>query len=127
MPATIADLRGRISIDGVSQAKKDLSDLKGSSGGGGMLGLTDSFKTGLGAVTGFMAGFAGFQIAGDALGFVKDQLGDLIQVGMTQQQVEAQTAAAIKSTGGAAGFTVGQIGGPHGATHRYQQRHDPVQ
>src|SRR5690242_12874318 len=103
----VADLKAKIAIDGASQAKKDLAELKGGGGasGGGILGLADSFKSGLGAVTGFLTGFAGFKLAGDAVGFLKDQMLDTLQAGMDQQQVMAQTAAVIKSTGGAAGVS----------------------
>lgn len=111
---TISDLRAKISIDGAAQAKKDIADLKGKAGGGasggGILGLAEGFKTGLGAVTGFITGFTGFKIAEDALGAVKDQLLDVLQAGMDQQKVQAQTAAVIKSTGGAAHVTAAQVG-----------------
>lgn len=110
MPAQIADLRAKVSLEGADKAKKDLAELRGGTGGGGIMGLADSFKQGLGAVTGFMAGFAGFQIAGDAVGFVKDQLLDVLQAGMDQQKVMAQTSAVIKSTGGAAHISASQVG-----------------
>lgn len=114
MPAQIADLRAKVSIDGADKAKKDLADLKGKAGGGasggGILGLADGFKTGLGAVSGFITGFVGFKIAEDALGAVKDQLLDVLQAGMDQQKVMAQTAAVIKSTGGAAHISASQVG-----------------
>ncbi len=112
MPGQIADLRAKVSIDGAEQAKKDLKELKGGSGAGGngVLDLASSFKTGLGAVSGFITGFVGFKVASDALGLVKDQLLDVLQAGMDQQKVQAQTAAVIKSTGGAAHLTAAQIG-----------------
>lgn len=110
----VANLKAKVSIDGAEKAKKDLADLKGKAGGGasggGILGLADGFKTGLGAVTGFITGFTGFKIAEDALGAVKDQLLDVLQAGMDQQKVMAQTAAVIKSTGGAAHISASQVG-----------------
>lgn len=112
MPATIASLRAKIELDGAEKAKRDLKEIKGSGGGSGsgILGLADSFKTGLGAISGFFAGFAAVNVATDALGFLKDQMGDVMQQAMDQQKVQAQTNAVIKSTGGAAHFGAEEVG-----------------
>ncbi len=110
--ATIADLKARIALEGADQTQKALARIKGGSGNGGngILDVASSFKSGLGAVTGFLTGFAGFSIATDALGLVKSGIEDVITAGLDQQKIEAQTAAVIKSTGGAAGFSTEQIG-----------------
>ena len=97
MSATIADLRAKVGVDGAEKSKSDLKGVLGS-----IKDLKSGFETGLGAVTGFLTGFAGFKIATDAVGFLKDQMLDIIQVGMDDQKIQAQTAAVIKSTGGAA-------------------------
>lgn len=101
---TVADLRAKVSLDGADKAKSDMQGVKKEVGG-----LADGFKNGLGVVTGFFTGFAGFTIATEALGAVKDQLFDLIKVGMDDQKIQAQTAAVLKSTGGAAGLSARQI------------------
>ena len=104
MPATIADLRAKVGVDGADKSKSDLKGVLGS-----VKDLKSGFETGLGAVTGFLTGFVGFKIATDAIGFLKDQMVDLIQVGMDDQKIQAQTAAVIKSTGGAAHMSASQI------------------
>lgn len=109
---TVAELTAKVSVQGADKAKKDLKELKGSGGGSGsgILGLSDAFKSGLGVVSGFFAGFGAVSIATDALGFLKDQMGDVMQQAMDQQKVQAQTNAVIKSTGGAAHFGAEEVG-----------------
>lgn len=55
------------------------------------------------------AGFAIFNLGAKAIGFVKDQMVDSIQVAMKHQDIMAQTAQAIKSTGDASGMSAQQI------------------
>lgn len=121
MPATVdaATLRAKIEATGADKAKKDIKDVgdaadkaKGhlSGMGAGFSTLKDAFMGGLGSITGAITGFLGYKAVGDVLGFVKDQLLDVMQAGMDQQKIDAQTAAVIKSTGAAAGLSADQIG-----------------
>ena len=55
------------------------------------------------------AGLGVFNIAQSALGGLKGAIGDAIGAAKQQQQVDAQTEAVIKSTGGAAGVSAQQI------------------
>ena len=115
----IADLKAKISVDGADKAKSDLksvgesaSKTKGDLGGlgGGIGGLKDAFVGGLGAIAGALTGLGVVNVVGDAFGFLKDQMLDVLEQASSQQQVMAQTSAVIKSTGGAAGVTAGQVG-----------------
>lgn len=105
MATTLADLRAKVSIDGVDKAEKDLKKTNDHTNS-----IFENFKKGFGAISGALTAFTGYQVVGDVLGFVKDQLIDVMQAGMDQQKIDAQTAAVIKSTGGAAHLTANQIG-----------------
>lgn len=102
---TIADLRAKVGVDGVDKMEKDLHRANDHTNS-----IFSAFTKGFGTVSGALSAFTGYKVVGDVLGFVKDQFVDLLQAGMDQQAVEAQTAAAIKSTGGAAHLTKDQVG-----------------
>lgn len=102
---TIADLRAKVGVDGVDKMEKDLRRAHENTNS-----IFDSFTKGFGVVTGALTAFGGYQVVGDILGYVKDQFADVLQAGMDQQKIDAQTAAVIKSTGGAAHLTAQQVG-----------------
>jgi phage-related protein len=66
---------------------------------GGMAGKASA------GLLGFIAGGAAVNIATQAIGFLTSSFGGLIQAGEESQAVDAQTAAVLKSTKGAAGLT----------------------
>lgn len=118
MPGTLLELRSRVSIEGIDKGKRDLREFGDAADrakkhtsemGGGLSSLTKGFTSGLGAVTGFIAGFGGFQLVTGVLEGVKDQLLSVLDAGMSQQKVMAQTAAVIKSTGGVAHVSASQV------------------
>ena len=97
MTITAAQLVGKVSIEGDADAKQKLSGVsqavKETSGG---------FKSMLGGALSFAAGLGIFNLASQAVGFLKDQFADTIKVAMAHQDVLSQTAQVIQSTGGAA-------------------------
>src|SRR5690348_15401578 len=99
MAITVAQLVAEVSVSGVDKAKRDLQDVGETASSTGGL-----FKSALGGAFSLAAG-----VAGQSLGILKDQFVDSIRVAMDHQQVMSQTAAAIKSTGGAAGMSTDSI------------------
>jgi hypothetical protein len=105
MSVTVSQLIGKVSIEGVETAKRQLSDVhshveKTSSG----------FKDMLKNALSFAGGQAIFNAVGNSLGFLKDQMVDVVKAGMDQAALNAQTVAALKSTHNAAGMTADAIG-----------------
>lgn len=95
---TVAQLSVKItadSKDAESGLKKVDDGVKKSSGWKGMLGNAASM----------FAGFSAANLAGDAVGFLKDQIGDMISSGLEANAVQAQTAAVLKSTNDASGMS----------------------
>jgi hypothetical protein len=97
---TASQLTAAVSTSGVDVAKAQLKDMGDATKSTGNI-----FKSALGAGLSFAAG-----VAGQAFDFLKDTLVDSIKVAMTHQQVMAQTAQAIKSTGDASGLSAAAIG-----------------
>lgn len=104
MSITAAQLVAKVSVEGADSAKSQLSDVGKSadttSGGFGSM-LKSALST--------AAGFAIFNLGGKAVGFLKDQLLDCVTAAMAHQQIMAQTAQALKSTGDASGMTADSI------------------
>lgn len=97
---TAASLVAQVSVSGADQAKSDLQSV------GDSVNQTGGFlKNALGGALSFAAG-----IAGQALGFLKNQLVDSIKVAMDHQQVMSQTAQVLRSTKDASGETANAIG-----------------
>lgn len=98
----IAQLAVRITGDekGATQAldsvDKKVKEAGGSSGWKSMLTDALSFAGGLGIV----------KVAGDAFGFLKDHIGEVVQSGMDANRMDALLAAGLRSTHDASGQTV---------------------
>lgn len=99
-----AQLVAKVAVEGDEEAKKKLSDVSkkvdDTSGG---------FKSMLKNALSFAGGLGIFNLASQAVGFLKDQFTGAIQESMDAQAGMAQTLEVIKSTGGAAGMTAQQI------------------
>jgi phage-related protein len=92
---TASQLVGKVTIQGVSQAKSDLQTV-----GSDTDTLRDKLKNSLSGALAFAS-----NVAGQALGFLKDQLVDSVKVAMDHQAVMSQTAQVLKSTHDASGMT----------------------
>jgi phage-related protein len=103
MPAAIADLQARVTLDSSTAKKglKEINDEVGKSPG--------FFQKAAGGVLGFVAGGALLAGVAGAASFVTGALGDMVGAAGESQQVMAQTEAGIKSTGGAAGMTAQSV------------------
>lgn len=104
MSVTAAQLVATVSVTGAQQAKSDLkgvSDAVDQTQGG--------FKSMLANALSFAAGIGIFNLASQAVGFLKDQFTSTIKAAMDHQLVMAQTAQAIKSTGDASGMSAQAI------------------
>ena len=100
MAVTAAQLTAEVSVTGADKAKSDLSSVGSTVNGvGGML------KNALGGALSFAS-----NMAGQALQFLGGQLQDSIKLATQHQAVMAQTAQAIKSTGGVSGETAKSVG-----------------
>lgn len=95
MAVTASQLIGQITIQGVSQAKSDLQSV-----GADTDSLGSKLKNSLSGALAFAS-----NVAGQALGFLKDQLIDSVKVAMDHQAVMSQTAQVLKSTHDASGMT----------------------
>lgn len=92
-----ADLTGLQS--GVSDVKSSL---------GGITSVASGVGSGISSIFGGVVSGA-FGIAGQAVGFLKNQLSDSISVAEVHQGIMAQTAQVVKSTGDASGMTASAI------------------
>ncbi len=101
MPVTAASLVVKVAVDGDADVKSKLasmsSTVKETQGG---------FKSALSGALSFAAGLGIFNLASQAVGFLKDQFVGSIQAAETHQTVMSQTTQAIKSTGDASKMTV---------------------
>jgi phage-related protein len=93
-----------VSVQGADTAKSQLSDV-GKSADNVSGGFGNMLKQGLANA----AGFAVFNVGAKAVGFLKDQFADTLQVAIQHQQIMSQTAQVIKSTGDASGMTAQSI------------------
>ncbi len=104
MAITAAQLQAVVQVTGADTAKSQLSDV-GKSADNVSGGFGNMLKQGLANA----AGFAVFNVGAKAVGFLKDQFADTLQVAMQHQQIMSQTAQVIKSTGDASGMTAQSI------------------
>lgn len=118
MSVTAAQLTAKVSAEGVSETKSALADV-----GASVTSTGGIFKNALGGALSLATG-----IAGQGLNFLKDQFVDSIKVAMDHQQVMAQTAQVVKSTGGVAGMTAQSIDDlAMSLSHTTEFSHDAVQ
>ncbi len=105
MAVTAASLIAEISVKGASQAKADLENVgtKAKETQGGLKSMAQ------GALA-TAAGFAGFQLATQAVGFLKDQVVDTVKAALDQQQIMADTVTTLQSMGSASGQTAKSVG-----------------
>lgn len=106
MGVTAAQLIARVSVQGATEAKSELKSVGQAAGE-----TSGGFKSMLGNALSFAAGQAVFNMVGQGVSFLKDQIVSTIQVAIAHQQVMAQTTQAIKSTGDASGMTAEAISG----------------
>lgn len=99
MSFTAAQLMTKIGVEGMDKAKSDLTGMHGF-----VANMGDMFKNALGGSLNFAA-----NLAGQGLGFLKDQLMDSIKVAADHQQVLSQTVQALKSTHDASGMTASAV------------------
>lgn len=118
MSITATQLTAKVSAEGISETKSALSDVGASATATGGI-----FRSALSGALSLAS-----NAAGQALGFLKDQFVDSVKIAMNHQQVMAQTAQAIKSTGGASGETAQAIDDLAGALSRSTDfSHDAIQ
>jgi phage-related protein len=95
-----SQLVAKVSTQGVDTSKRELQSMgetvKETSGG---------FKSMLGNALSMAAGQAIFNMVGQAVGYLKNQVTDSIQAAIEHQDIMAQTAKVLKSTGDASGMT----------------------
>jgi len=94
-----------------STAKSSGESISGSlkKTGEGAKEAQGGFKGLLGSIGGVAAGFAAFELAGKAVDFLKDQIGEVIKVTEAHQLVAAQTNQVLKSTHDVSGETAGSL------------------
>lgn len=90
----------KIVVEGDSEAKSKLSDVKKSADD-----TQGGFKGMLQGMLQIAGGMGVFKVAGEAFDFLKGQVADVFKVTMEHQDVLAQTATVIKSTGDASGMS----------------------
>ncbi len=111
--ADVGDLTGKVKsvkseLSSVSQtAEQSGKSLKKT--GEGATEAQGGFKRLLGSVGAAAAGFAAFELAGKAVDFLKDQIGDVIKVTEAHQFVAAQTVQVLKSTKDVSGMTASSL------------------
>ena len=104
MSVTAAQLVAEVTVNGVEAAKSKLESM-----GQAVEHVSSGFKSMLGNALSFAAGQAIFNLAGDALGFLKDQFAGCLQESMDAEQELAQTVQVLKSTHDASGMTADAI------------------
>lgn len=118
MSVVAAQLIAEVSVSGADKAKTDLQEVGETTTKTGGI-----FKSALGGALSLATG-----VAGQAFGFLKDQMVDSVKIAMAHQDVMAQTTQAVKSTGGAAGMTadaIDKLGDSLSKTTKFT--HDTVQ
>jgi phage-related protein len=100
MSISVSQLIAEVKVVGVEQGEAKLkgmgSTIEKTSGG---------FKGMLANAFSFASGMAIFNVASQAVGFLKDHFSDMFTLVTGHQAIMAQTAQAIKSTGDASGLT----------------------
>src|SRR5258707_94136 len=100
MAVTGADIIAQVRVTGVSEAEGQLNRM------GGSVEKTGGFMKGmLGNMLNIAGGIGIANLAGNAFGFLKDQLGSVFQQSMDAQAGMALTNAVLKSTHGVSGMT----------------------
>lgn len=99
-----ASLEVKVSAQGVSEAKASLSSM-----GESMSSASEGMKGMLKNALSFAAGQLVFNTVGTALGFLKDQIGGVMQESMDAAAELAQTNAVLKSTHDVSGMTTQSI------------------
>src|SRR5258708_17485205 len=100
MAITGASLVAKVSVEGDAEAKAKLQNVDEK-----VRGTSSGFKSFLGNALSMAGGFAVANIAGNAIGFLSGQIGDMFQQSMDAQAGLAQTNQVIASTKGVAGET----------------------
>jgi hypothetical protein len=100
MAVSGAQISAVVQVTGADKAKSDLSDV-GKSADNASGGFGNMLKQGLA----FSAAGAIFNAGAKAVNFLGSQLSSTLTIAMAHQQVMAQTAQAIKSTGDASGMS----------------------
>src|SRR5258707_319644 len=100
MAITGASLVAKVSVEGDAEAKAKLQNVDEK-----VKGTSSGFKSFLGNALSMAGGFAVANIAGNAIGFLSGQIGDMFQQSMDAQAGLAQTNQVIASTKGVAGET----------------------
>ena len=104
MGVTAAQLVAQVSVTGATEAK---AELKGMSGA--VSETSSGFKSMLGNALSFAAGQAVFNAVGNAVGFLRDQFADSVQIAMQHQDIMSQTVKVLQSTHDASGETATAI------------------
>src|SRR5579864_9058045 len=99
MSVTASQLIALVGTSGIDTAKSQLKDVGNQTTQTGNI-----FKTALAGGLSFAS-----NAAGQALGFLKDQVVDSVKIAMQHQQVMQQTTQVLKSTADASGMTAQQI------------------
>jgi len=100
MALTGAQLVAKVAVEGDAEAKAKLQNVDEK-----VKGTSSGFKSFLGNALSMAGGFAVANIAGNAIGFLSSQIGDMFQQSMDAQAGLAQTNQVIASTKGVAGET----------------------
>src|SRR5260221_465030 len=100
MALTGAQLVAKVAVEGDAEAKAKLQNVDEK-----VKGTSSGFKSFLGNALSMAGGFAVANIAGNAIGFLSGQIGDMFQQSMDAQAGLAQTNQVISSTKGVAGET----------------------
>src|SRR5437763_16961122 len=95
-----SQLVAEVKVTGVNEGEQQLKHM-----GETVSKTQGGFKSMLSGALSFAGGIGIFNLASDALGFLKNQFSGVLQESMNAQDEMAQTEAAIRSTGGASGMT----------------------
>src|SRR5258707_4163955 len=98
MAITGASLVAKVSVEGDAEAKAKLQNVDEK-----VKGTSSGFKSFLGNALSMAGGFAVANIAGNAIGFLSGQIGDMFQQSMDAQTGLAQANQATASPRGEAG------------------------
>jgi phage-related protein len=90
----------RVATEGVDASKQQLKSM-----GQTVSETSSGFRSMLGNALSFAAGQAVFNLVGNAVGFLKNQVSDSISLAIQHQDIMTQTAKVLKSTGDASGMT----------------------
>lgn len=104
--AVVSNMKAKFETEGADKAASDMDKLHSKTND-----TASGFTKALGAVTGFITGFAGFQLAGDAIDFLKDHMAEWVKGAQDAEVLQADTNRILQSGAHVIGLTSDQVDG----------------